>query len=203
LTIASMDDYVDRSHPYKVFKLHGSVNWARAVGPGGAYSGSENASNDPWSVARNNIERAASLKIGDGFTRIDEHPVGLYKGSSHTKVGLVPAIAIPVEKKAYFECPQLHLEILKELLPDVDRLLLIGWRATEDHFLDLLRDNIKKPLQVQVVAGSESDARGIASGLKGGPFSNLTVNLECAPAGFTEFIVNRRAEKILSRSASK
>jgi hypothetical protein len=198
LTLSDLTDYVDRSHPYKVFKLHGSVNWARPVGSGSPYSGTAYTSTDPWSIARNHIERAASLKIGEGFTRINEHPVGLFEG----RVGLVPAIAIPVEKKAYFECPQEHLDALKQFLPQVDRLLLIGWRATEDHFLTLLQDNLKGPLLAQVVARSEIDARGIASGLQGGTFSEIRVDWEYAPAGFTDFIVNRRAGAILSRRPS-
>jgi hypothetical protein len=199
LTISDLSGYVHRGHPYKVFKLHGSVNWARAVRSGSPYSSSEYASVDAWSVAQTNIERAASLIIGDTFTVVHEHPVGLFKGSPNDKVGLVPAIAIPVEKKASFECPQPHLDLLKELLPDVDRLLLIGWRAREDHFLALLQAHLKGPLLVQVVAGTESEASGIASGLQGGPFSKLEVKWEYAPAGFTDFIVNQRAVTILSR----
>jgi SIR2-like protein len=198
LTIAKLEDYISGNPSYKVFKLHGSVNWARGVATPSPYAKGGQVSGNAWSVAWNHIERAASLDITDQFVRIDQYPVGLFE----ERIGLVPAIAIPVEKKTDFECPQSHLNELKRLLPQVDRLLLIGWRATEDHFLTLLRDNLKGPLLAQVVAGAENEARNIARSLQDGPFSGLTVRWEYAPAGFTDFVVNRRAETILSRSAS-
>jgi hypothetical protein len=198
LTITNLDHYIVGSRFYKVFKLHGSVNWARAVATHSPYADSPYTAANAWSVAENHIKRAAVLRIMNDFVRIDEYPCGLHQG----RIGLVPAIAIPVEKKAYFECPQPHLDELKRVLPKVDRLLMIGWRATEDHFLTLLRDNLKGPLLAQVVAGAEGEARNIARALQDGPFSSLKVEWEYAPAGFTDFIVNRRAGTILSRSAS-
>jgi hypothetical protein len=198
LPITNLESYIVGSTFYKVFKLHGSVNWARGVATRSPYADSLYTKANAWSVAQNHIERAASLIITDDFVRVDQHPVGLYQ----ERIGLVPAIAIPVEKKADFECPKAHLDELERVLPHVDKLLLIGWRATEDHFLKLLRDNLRGPLLVQVVAGAEGEARNIARGLQDGAFSGITVHWEYAPAGFTDFIVNRRAETILSRSES-
>jgi hypothetical protein len=192
LSITDLERYIFGSPAYKVFKLHGSVNWARVVER--IPHGDLNA----WAVARNHIDLAASLRITDAFVRIDQHPCGLGENG----FGLVPAIAIPVEKKAYFECPKRHLTALESALPQVDKLLLIGWRATEDHFLELLRAKLKGPLLAQVVAGSEDAARDIASGLKVGPFAGLKVDWEYAPAGFTDFVVNRRADTILCRTAT-
>jgi hypothetical protein len=110
----------------------------------------------------------------------------------------VPAIAIPLEKKDQFECAKTHLRELERLVPQIDKILLIGWRATEDHFLTLLRNNLKGPLVAQVVAASEIEARTIARSLETGPFSKLKIHWEYAPAGFTDFIVNQRAETFLS-----
>jgi hypothetical protein len=190
LTISELDHYISGSAAYKVFKLHGSVNWARVV------ETSPYANTNSWPVAWDHIERAASLKITDAFVRVHQHPCGTLENG----VGLVPAIAIPVEKKAYFECPKSHLSELERALPHVDKLLLIGWRATEDHFLTLLSDNLKGPLIVQVVAGSEAEARSIGVALQNGAFSGLKVDWEYAAEGFTDFVVNRRADAILCRT---
>jgi hypothetical protein len=52
---------------------------------------------------------------------------------------LIPALALPLRSKARFVCPQEHLDVLNALLPQVDRILAIGWKAGEPHFLNLLR----------------------------------------------------------------
>jgi hypothetical protein len=195
LTITDLTHYVFGNPTYKVFKLHGSLNWARILKNGFGY-----ADHNAWSVALHHIEQATNLNITEQFVRIDHYPCGLLPNQE--RIGLVPAIAIPVEKKAYFECPKAHLDELVRALPHVDKLLLIGWRATEDHFLNLLSTYLKGPLVAQVVAGSEAGARDIARSLQDGPFSKLTVRWEHAPSGFTDFIINRRAGGILSRTAT-
>jgi hypothetical protein len=197
LTISGLRDYVSRDQAYKVFKLHGSVNWARLVEMNPYVGGLPYANENPWTVAQYHIDNATSFKITDDFVRIDQRPCGLWE----RRVGLVPAIAIPVEKKAYFECPKPHLDQLERALPQVDKLLLVGWRATEDHFLSLLSAHLKGPLVAQIVAGSEGEARNIARTLQSGPLSRLNVRWEHAPDGFTDFIINRRVDAILSRTA--
>jgi hypothetical protein len=106
LTIAELDHYILGSPAYKVFKLHGSVNWARVV------ETKPYRNTNSWLVAQENIERANGLKITSVFVPIRVQPCGL----SETGLGLVPAIAIPVEKKADFECPESHLNELERAL---------------------------------------------------------------------------------------
>jgi hypothetical protein len=101
LTITGLDHYIIGSRSYKVFKLHGSVNWARGVATRSPYADDSYTSANAWSVAQNHIERAASLKITDDFVRVDQHPIGLWE----KRIGLVPAIAIPVEKKPISSAP--------------------------------------------------------------------------------------------------
>jgi hypothetical protein len=190
LTITRMEDYVFANPGYQVFKLHGSTDWARIVAKDGTY-----ASGNAWSIVQEHIDLAASLKITENFVRITQYPCGLWEN----RVGLVPAIAIPVEQKSYFECPKSHLDQLKRMLPAVDKLLFVGWRATEEHFLTLLKDHLKGSLSVQVVAGSEAEARLIMLRLHGGLLSELDIHWHYAPSGFTDFVVNRRVDELLKR----
>ena len=190
LTVTKLDDYVFGDPAYKVFKLHGSVNWARIVETAVPYRDV-----NPWVVASDHIERAARLRITDDFVIINQHPCGTWEN----RFGLVPAVAVPVEKKAYFECPPRHLVELERLLPRVSKILLIGWRATEDHFLELLTKHLKGPIRALVVAGSEGEARNVAIGLKNGPLAKIAFDWEVSPGGFTEFIVNQRADILLER----
>ena len=67
-----------------------------------------------------------------------------------------------MEKKPGFECPEEHFAALTRAIPEVTRLLLIGWRGTEQHFLDLWRENFPKGLKrVQVVAGDWEQANQV------------------------------------------
>ena len=53
-------------------------------------------------------------------------------------VPLAPAIALPLRSKTTFSCPPNHLEKLQQRLKECDRLLVVGWRAQDQHFLKLL-----------------------------------------------------------------
>jgi hypothetical protein len=57
---------------------------------------------------------------------------------------VLPAIAIPMQDKTWgtFECPARQIATLGQLLKSVTKVLMIGWRAREAHFLQMLRDNL-------------------------------------------------------------
>jgi hypothetical protein len=186
--ILNLKDYVFGNPEFRVFKLHGSINWARVLKEFGIYR-----DHTAWAVARQHIENAADLHVSDIFVKIENRPAGL----TETDVPMVPAIAIPVEQKSYFECPAEHLRELEKLLPETDRLLLIGWRATEDHFLDLLAKHVKNARLGMAVSGSEAEARQAVAKIDG-VLKGEPVHWETVPAGFTDLIINRRAQAILS-----
>lgn len=70
----------------------------------------------------------------------------------------LPAIAIPVEGKDGFECPYYHVERLEDLLPRVDRVLCIGWKARETDFLELLEGLLAQRVAGLVVTNSQEGA---------------------------------------------
>ncbi len=192
-TLSQLDDYISGNTGFKIFKLHGSINWARLV-KGPIPADNPNA----WWFAADHIDRAADLEITDEFIRTDERPCGSWNG----KVRLVPAIAIPVEKKASFECPQTHLRELERLLPQVDKIALIGWRATENHFLELLARHLKGPIKAQVVAGERYEGGQIAAGLDDGCLRGKEVRWgDFESPGFTNFVISRGIERILGPTA--
>ncbi len=184
LTIGGFPDYIGGHAHYKVIKLHGSVNWARQIETPIEYQ-NQNA----WQAAYTHIERADQLKLTNTFVRLDSMPCG---------PGLFPAVAIPIEVKSHFECPQEHLDFLCEHLKRTDRLLLIGWRATEAHFLELLAKHLPGHVRALIVAGSEMEAinigRTLESRLKTGLIS---ITFEAMPGGFSDLIIKNRSEIIL------
>jgi hypothetical protein len=106
--------------------------------------------------------------------RINQHPA-------------IPAIAIPVQTKGVFECPADHIATLKDCLNKVTKLLVIGWRANDMHFLNLLHDG-RQAIDTWVVAGQPEQANQVIQNLKRG--LNRPRKLQAGAGGFTQFMFN-------------
>jgi hypothetical protein len=187
LNIERLRDYIT-SDDYKVIKLHGSVNWAREVNT--PIDDLQNLT--VWQVASELIERAPDLDITQRYRIVSEYPIGKSESGAQA---LFPALAIPVETKRDYECPEEHLVALRECVGKVSKLLLIGWRATEEHFLGLLRDNLPSGhLVVMAVAGREDEATKTLERIK-----RAGVKGEFIPTtgGFSDFIVRREGDDFL------
>lgn len=187
LEIRDLPDYI--THPnYMLVKLHGSVNWGREVETkiDGAIGG------NVWTVANKMIERAAELTISDRYRIVNDHPIA-WVGETL----LFPAITIPVETKQDFECPAEHLKTLAGFLPTVTKVLLIGWRASEKPFLQLLRDSLTKSVQVFVVASEPAHTEEPIKRLRAAGINGDFVGYP--GGGFTEFVVHRAAQNLLSK----
>ena len=178
IKISKIDDYI-ASSTYKVIKVHGSTNWGREIEPSmpniGAIGDAE--------LHQQLIEKAATWMMTDRFhvayqrpqTRLDPHRP------------LVPAIAIPVQTKGAFECPADHIATLKDCLGKVTKLLVIGWRANDAHFLKLLHDG-RQAIDAWVVAGKPEYANQVIENLKRG--LDRPGKLQSGAGGFTQFMFN-------------
>ncbi len=171
---------------FKVIKLHGSTNWAREVDT------PIEVPTPTWNQVSNRIiELAPELKVSSRYRLVgtDEWPVG--KAGS---IVLFPALAIPLETKRDFECPQEHLDALQACLPQVTELLVIGWRAADRPFLQLLRENVPPHPRVMVVAGGQLGGEQVIQKLRevivGGDYA-------MSNGGFTEFVLRREVEGLL------
>jgi hypothetical protein len=166
-----MQDYIAFDE-YQVLKLHGSVNWGRlAEGPMSA--GGDRA-------RKNMIEGIHSLSITDEF-RISDAAAD----PRQRPYLLFPAISIPVVSKSQssFECPANHLDALAECATQTTHLLVIGWRAQEEHFLQIVRP-FPKLRHILVVSGGTAEARETAERLRTNPIQGLSPRGE----GFSEFL---------------
>ena len=169
-----------------MIKLHGSVSWAREVD-----TPIENLQTlaSAWAVPYVLIDRTPDLAISQRYVMPNQCPIG-----KSATCALSPAIAIPVETKRSFECPDDHLETLMGLIPSVTKLLMIGWRATEAHFLKLLAENLQGRVRVLAVADGQEGANEAIENLR-----RAGINGEFTPAdgGFSEFVVNGWADAFL------
>jgi hypothetical protein len=101
------------------------------------------------------FRRAGSLtrKVTDRFEMMYQPDQWVANGGGL----LLPALALPVDKKDEFSCPQAHVAALAELIPTVTKIVTIGWRATEDKFLNMLRSSLtglRNRPELLIVSGS-------------------------------------------------
>lgn len=182
---------------FKLFKLHGSVNWAREVDtPVDNVSGRAD-----WDISRELMEKADTLKVSARFrmVRLVRRTTSTIRpdqiiAKSEDGVPLFPAIAIPVETKRGYECPDDHLSCLQGYLPKIKKILLIGWRGMEQHFLRLLAESLPENTSACVVAGKKQDAEEVISRIQE---SGVRITATAAEGGFSDFVVRREAEKFL------
>ena len=124
-----------------LIRPHGSVNWKQYV---------SNMYGGEFTSHGQIIAAAARGEIRQGD--IDLHwSMGRDRSAR-------PVIAIPLDRGKKFVCPTTHLERLMADLERVTRVLIIGWRAAEQHFLDLLRERLRKnqPISLCIVDWHDS-----------------------------------------------
>jgi hypothetical protein len=164
--------YVERDD-WKLCKLHGSTNWIRLVPHHSR--GVDERNNDVT------IQMADQLDLASGDV------VAGVAGTSFTLGRVaVPALAVPTDGKSTFETHPSHVAAFEAAIPDVTRLLIIGWRASEQHTLEMLA-GIRIRYRLGIVSG---DGRGVEETMH-----NLGIVAEKAhpehfvvDTGFTSFV---------------
>jgi hypothetical protein len=184
-SFGSLSDYV-ASNNYKLFKLHGSVNWGRIAMKEGQpikYELRDEAI-DPHTV----IKLAPALQLSEPFFVSGKGP-----DKANEYFLLAPAIAVPIKSKSQFECPSEHIAELTSLLPQVDRIVTIGWRATEEHFLDLLRKSLRPTRPCLVVSGGTKEANDTCENLGRG----ASYRFKRFDGGFTDLVASQTLDEFL------
>jgi SIR2-like domain len=155
----SIDSYIS-GNDYSVFKLHGSVNWVHDL------ISDLRIDSDNVTMANKAVE-AQGWDIGGQFYMAPESPLPIsfmpVPGKGYQVV--VPAIAIPVQKKNRYECPLSHVQVLTDLISQTDKLVIIGWRGAEENFNGLLARGVlfHKSIPIMVVSGSSDGAAEIVA----------------------------------------
>lgn len=187
--IGKMEDYTAYDHLFRLFKLHGSVNWGLefdnppefSLNPGDWHTAKRVVVDQVWQLRK--PEAYVFCEVRKLLSR-DNRPV-------------FPAIAIPLEDKSEFQCPNPMLDALRELLPKVSRIITIGWRASEAHFLKLLDTSLKPGVPIFVVAGNQEEANKIVDQIRQTMRSRPPTCRGENAQGFTDFIRSGLAIKIL------
>jgi len=194
LRTTAIADYISAHPQYIVVKLHGSVNWAREIESPVEF---QTPQGDP-KIVHEIIRRASELEVSNRYVQGEPYVTGFHDGTA-----VFPAIAIPVERKSQFECPPEHLQALRSRLPNVTKVIVVGWRAKEDSFLELLSEELRAPLQIMVVEGTDEGAKAVESQLSRVLGSRVPDGIQSISTGFTDFILRRRAIQFLEAEPTK
>jgi len=188
-TFNAVSDYVRRPN-YKLFKLHGSVNWGNPIVDDARLDVHQTAERLKNSI----IEISDSIHFqNDVFAVLDEPSVVVKKWV------YLPAISIPVQTKSDFSCPQDWLPLLDASLNGVSNLLIIGWRGSEEHFLKRVVPVLSKntDLNLTIVSDTETSANETQARLQSAGLK--TARVWTYSGGFTKFILSDDVKIFLRR----
>ena len=196
--ITTISDYIAGPR-YKLFKLHGSLNWARRIGvPLALRDSIEKTGHQDLSV-NELIEVIDSVTLENKYELIGAVPTWQ---TPIPHVLALPAIAIPLVTKNDFECPVEHEAELDKLLPSVSKIVIVGWRAGEMRFVTKLKNVLTPAVNVIVIDENVDEAIKVIDALRS---SNVHATFTAADDnGFTRALMGTQLEKFLStRSAAK
>lgn len=188
----TMDDYIGlgMGPMCRVIKPHGSCDWmriaTRPLEPGRGWTSGEIRYADAGTV----------IDMTEKILETNEiWPAAKARTFREGEVG-VPAIAIPTDAKHEFVCPQSHIDALREMLRVTETVLIIGWRASEPHFLTELREHIRPGVTCFVANGSDADGGLAMNALQTAGVNQFTFRPLGGP-GFSDLIESDALQTVL------
>jgi hypothetical protein len=181
-----LDEYIPENKP-ALIKPHGSVDWVQCLPSG----------RDPGIPGNN---PAAAIAFAP---QLDFRGGEIIRRQDAGSQIWHPAIAIPVDRTKTFVCPDAHLERVAADLKKVTHLLVVGWRASEAHFLKLMDENLRKtpPIRLFIVdkgAGALAAEENLQLSLGRNRFEPI----ELYEDGFSAFVWQDRSDVWLSEVAN-
>jgi len=187
--IRNFHDYIAHAS-YKLIKLHGSLAWGHAF-----EKPIEHDADNPLGEERQVIDTILGIGINQQYHLVDQKGFIVRSSTETPKFLAFPALAIPVETKSEFECPSDHVDALRECIPEITKMLIIGWRAGEANFIQLLSQNLRLSVRVMLVSGSADAAKEPIRRLQQ---SGINGQFAHSQGGFTEFIRMRECVSFLN-----
>jgi hypothetical protein len=187
INITNINDYIS-NEGMKLFKLHGSINWGRKLN---SLTFQDIGTRNINEIAHEIIDKSPDLNLTGDYVFED----GPFPFARSNDVPVYPALAIPVIDKQTFECPDEHVDKLRQLLKNSKKVSIVAWRAAEKHFLDLIKSNVTGELTVEAVCGSQEYSQATLTALAE---HGIKFNGRAFDGGFTEYVRSREAERFFS-----
>lgn len=141
------------SSAFPLYKLHGSVDWGHRV------SGPHVPPDADGAPLVNYLcSNTSSISVCEDIEQTPFNPPCARNGERV----YVPAIALPVSSKGEFECPPPLVNDLRSKLPQVGRIVSIGWKAGEDAFIEMLSETLPQAGKWLTVGVDRAEGRELA-----------------------------------------
>jgi hypothetical protein len=125
-----MEDFGYFYREFHLYKPHGSVDWVRPIGPLQGHA--------RW-TRRQFVFAFAGQYLEDKQPIVSPDITQFEKEIDGELFGLIPALALPIRDKLSFEFESAHLGLMTNDVRQTSRVIAIGWRGLESHFVDLWR----------------------------------------------------------------
>ena len=172
----------------KVIKVHGSCDWVYPI-----YDDFDDIKDPRKFLLENPLfteqcrkEKSQKISRKKGYVIFNQ---------VRKKFLYCPAIAIPLYGKDGFVCPKSHIDVLERSLLEVDRILIIGWAANDPHLINLIKDKIKRPIGITIVAGNKNEINDIF-----GKFSEPNFQRAAELVGFSNFMGSKECKTFFGTS---
>jgi hypothetical protein len=74
-----------------------------------------------------------------------------------TAISFFPALALPLNNKDHAVCPATHMDYLRNTIPSIKKVIIIGWRAADPFLLETLKENLNPEAQIGVISGANAE----------------------------------------------
>jgi hypothetical protein len=181
--LGEFPSYIERSD-WRLYKLHGSTGWSRVV-----RTMTQVEHGDSEGV----IREGAALDFEQGELRARPWKAAM----PVREVGLAaPGIAVPTNLKQTFTCPQEHIERFAADVETVSRMIIIGWRASEPHALELL-EKVPRGYDLAICDLDDKSASEVRSSM--GMVAERARTVVGVPGGFEALLDRGWLEEWLER----
>ncbi len=177
---------------FSIFKPHGSVDWWWKV----------RFDSDRTDIIDRPLSQAEQISLelfvnrsSAGGSRVGLE--GTTKSTDGGTFGVLPAVAIPVVSKSQsdFIFPPGHGDKMLAALDATTAMLVVGWAAAEQHFMEEVAARVSHEIPVLIVCGKNGGAATSESLRTAGKLTNIVDS----NSGFSDFLNMSQLEKWLKQ----
>ncbi len=202
----NMNNYIDfASRKILLFKPHGSYNWIRKIkgkinnsNPYPEYSKIKSLNDFAERIHNSSISfNKINSMLSDEITvrhrsHIDFSASHPQYNSQYLSYLYVPQLLIPFKDKDGFFMPKSHELVMGNFLTDINEILIIGWKGSEQKFLELLSKKFNNSsLKITIV--NKNDGQSVMDNFKHVSSEIEFINTECTFSNYIE-IINSKNE---------
>jgi hypothetical protein len=166
--------------PFSLFKPHGSANWVKRFKREGrsiAILNEPNFQSNKATTSKiaskifenkttlaqilNETELNISIALEEERELLKPQLPNVLKPENYVQTNhpYLPQLLIPYKEKDEFVMPRTHTNMLKQVLPQVDEILIIGWKGEEKRMQEMLKEHAKQVKKVTLITAPWPDAK--------------------------------------------